>query len=79
MAHKNLVVALGMIVAASPLSAAILDAPPPGSPATEYCLRVEPIVGSRIETIQCATRDQWAARDIDVDQEWAENGVRVVG
>jgi hypothetical protein len=53
-------------------------AAPAGSPATRYCLRVDPVVGSRIETIQCRTRDEWSALDIDVDQEWAENGVKTI-
>ena len=32
-----------------------------------------------METIQCRTRDEWAGLGLDVDQEWAENGVRVIG
>ena len=51
---------------------------PPGGPETRYCLRVDPLIGSRIETIQCKTRGEWAALGLDVDQEWAENGVRVI-
>jgi hypothetical protein len=51
---------------------------PPGTPQTRYCLRVDPLIGSRIETIQCKTRDEWASLEIDVDQEWPENGVRVI-
>jgi hypothetical protein len=51
---------------------------PPGTATTRYCLRVDPITGSRIETIQCRTREEWADLDVDVDQEWAENGVRVI-
>ncbi|HET8750737.1 MAG TPA: hypothetical protein VFM42_08355 [Sphingomicrobium sp.] len=51
---------------------------PPGGPETRYCLRVDPLIGSRIETIQCKTRDEWASLEIDVDQEWAENGVGVI-
>jgi uncharacterized protein YjhX (UPF0386 family) len=39
---------------------------------------VDPPTGSRIETIQCRTRDEWAQLDVDVDQEWAQNGVRVI-
>ena len=52
---------------------------PAGSPTTRYCLRVDPPTGSRIETIQCRTREGWAELDVDVDQEWADNGVRVIG
>jgi hypothetical protein len=53
-------------------------AAPTGAPATRYCLRVDPPTGSRIETIQCRTREDWADLDVDVDQEWADNGVRVI-
>ena len=51
---------------------------PAGTPSTRYCLRVDPPTGSRIETIQCRTREDWAELDVDVDQEWAQNGVRVI-
>jgi hypothetical protein len=70
MAHV-LLIALSLITTASQA--------PAGSAGTRYCLRIEPIIGSRIETIQCKTRDEWALLEIDVDQEWAENGVRVEG
>jgi len=76
---NGLVVALGMMVATLPLPANPgTTSAPPGSPTTRYCLRVDPATGSRIETIQCRTRDDWAALDVDVDQEWADNGVRVI-
>jgi hypothetical protein len=81
---KKLVAALGALISASPLSATILQpvpaaAPPPSSPATEYCLRVEPITGTRIGGIECLTREEWAEGDVDVDEAWAKDGVRVVG
>lgn len=83
MAHKKLIVALTMIVAASPVSAALpqptREPAPTADASARYCLRVEPVTGSRIETIECNTRDEWAQLDVDVDQEWAENGVRVEG
>jgi hypothetical protein len=82
MAYKGLLIAFGMIVAASPAIASREPVPtapaPPGTATTRYCLRVDPIIGSRIETIQCRTRDDWASLEVDVDQEWAENGVRVI-
>lgn len=80
MGHNELLVALSMVAAALP-SAANPGAAgaPAGSPTTRYCLRVEPVTGSRIETIQCRTREEWAQLDLNVDQEWAENGVRVIG
>lgn len=83
MAHKALIAGLGMVVASLPLSAAASSAPtpsaaPPGTPFTRYCLRVDPLPDSRIPTIQCRTRDDWASLDVNVDEEWAENGVRVI-
>ena len=77
MAHELLIV-LSLIAAQAPSGVPVAPAPP-GGPETRYCLRVDPLIGSRIETIQCKTRDEWAALELDVDQEWAENGVRVIG
>jgi len=83
MAHKELVVALSMIVAASPLSATnrepIPETAPAGTEETRYCLRVEPVIGSRLETVRCWTREEWAAQEVDVDKEWAKEGVKVIG
>ena len=84
MARKELIVALSLIVAASPVSATQPDpiptaVAPAGTPDTKYCLRVEPVTGSRIETVQCWTRDEWAEVDVDVDKEWAREGVEVIG
>ena len=81
--HKQLIVALSLIVAASHLSASQPgptreSMAPPGMPSTRYCLRVEPNTGSRMETVQCRTREEWAELDVDVDLEWADNGVRLV-
>ena len=79
MAVNELIVAMSLIASASqtPANPASAGAPP-GTPETRYCLRVDPLVGSRVETIQCKTRDEWAALEIDVDQEWSENGVRTI-
>ena len=81
MALNEIFVALTVIsaVQASADSQAPATPAPAGTEATRYCLRVEPITGSRIETIQCRTRQDWAALEVDVDQEWAENGVRTLG
>jgi hypothetical protein len=79
MAHQ-LLIALSLISVQPPEANAMPATPaPPGTAETRYCLRVDPLIGSRIETIQCKTRDEWAALELDVDQEWAENGVRVIG
>ena len=82
MAHKQLILALGMFVAVSPVSATTQDpiptTAPAGTPETKYCMRVEPATGSRIETVQCWTREEWAAQGVDVDKDWAEEGVSVI-
>ncbi|GAA3901782.1 hypothetical protein GCM10022276_20640 [Sphingomonas limnosediminicola] len=83
MNHKLPLITLGIVAASSPLRAQPEVAPAsvaPSAPAdARYCLRVDPIIGSRMETIQCRTRDDWASLEVDVDQEWADNGVRVIG
>jgi hypothetical protein len=82
MAHKILVAALSLIAAASPLSAAqpdqILPPAPPAGPDAKYCMRVEPRTGSRIETVECWTRLEWAEQGVDVDKDWAKEGVEVI-
>jgi hypothetical protein len=73
----GLILALSLLAANQPMPP--MTPAPPGTPETRYCLRVDPLIGSRIETIQCKTRDEWATLGLDVDQEWAENGVKVIG
>jgi hypothetical protein len=78
---QGLVVALGMIAATAalpPTGNVGTTGAPAGTATTRYCLRVDPPTGSRIETIQCRTREDWADLDVDVDQEWAANGVKVL-
>jgi len=73
-------VALSLMLATSQPAAG--DPATTGAPAgdanTRYCLRVDPNTGSRMETVQCRTREDWAQLEVDVDREWAENGVRVL-
>jgi hypothetical protein len=83
MAYKPILFALSMAVAASPLAASQPEpsrvaVAPEAPPEARYCLRVDPITGSRMETVQCRTREEWAGLEVDVDQEWADNGVRVI-
>jgi hypothetical protein len=95
LAHKILIAAFGMIVAASPVLATTSPEPnPPTIPATEtpgtqYCLRVGPYTGTRLEDVKCLTRQQWAElcdnddwpwvrQCVDVDKEWAKNGVAII-
>jgi hypothetical protein len=72
------VVALSLAALPLPVGNAGAPGAPPGDPGTRYCLRVDPPTGSRIETIQCMTREEWADLDVNVDAEWAQNGVRVI-
>jgi hypothetical protein len=83
MAYKKLVFVLGMIFAASPIAAsqpqpAPDEGAPPAPPEARYCLRVDPLPGSKIETVLCETREQWAMMEVDLDQEWAKEGVKVI-
>lgn len=81
MTHKGLILGLGLI-AAAPVYAAVYPAEgpiaPAGTPDTRYCLRVEPITGTRIGGIECLTREEWAEGDVDVDEAWAMDGVRTI-
>jgi len=82
MALKGFVVAFIMIAAASPVSATTPDRDPTmGAPAAgpdaRYCMRIE-ITGSRLEEVKCWTREKWAEEEVDVDKEWADEGVRVI-
>jgi hypothetical protein len=40
-------------------------------------MRIE-ITGSRLEEVKCWTREKWAEDEVDVDKEWADEGVRVI-
>jgi len=83
MALRKLAFALS-IVAASPVSAAVQDVSPglgapEGTPATLYCMHIEAITGSRLEKLKCWTRAEWADRGVDVDKDWAKEGVKTIG
>ena len=84
MSHKTVLAALGMMAAFSPALAAQPEpsdeqGAPAASTDARYCLRVEPTTGSRIELIQCETRWEWSLLGVDLDKEWAKEGVRVIG
>ena len=84
MAYKQLALTLAVIGLASPLSAAIQDptpttAAPAGTAATKYCMHIEAITGSRLEKLKCWTREEWAEQDVDIDREWAKEGVHTIG
>ena len=78
MAHKHLAVTLGLIIAASPAFSASPEPAPEASADARYCLRVDPFTGSHIERVRCWTRAEWADQGVDVDKEWAKNGVSVI-
>jgi len=82
MAQKIWVAAFGLIAAAS-ASAAASSGPtempsPTDSPDVLYCLRIEAVTGTRLETVRCWTRAEWIDQGVDVDKEWAKEGVRVI-
>ena len=83
MAHKKLIAALGLLMAAAPLSASVREIPAGDTPIAsangKYCLRVEANTGSKVETVQCLTREEWVAQGVDLDREWAEEGVVLDG
>lgn len=82
MAHKELVVALSMIVAVSPVSATQPEPTPTSAPTAsadaKYCMCVESVTGTRLETVQCWTRQEWAEQGVDVDEDWSREGVAVI-
>jgi hypothetical protein len=83
MACKTLVVALSLIAAASPAAAEQAAPPLEGAPEassdSKYCLRMEPITGTRIGGIRCETREEWARLELDIDKEWPREGVKIIG
>lgn len=77
------IAASALLVTALPASAAIREPNRPGpsaadAPDTRYCLRMEAFTGTRIQKIECWTRRQWAEQEVDVDAEWAKEGVAVL-
>ena len=83
MAHKAWLIALGMIAAASPAAAgrppAGMETAPAGTPETKYCMRIEAVTGTRLEKVECWTRQEWADQGVDVDVDWPKEGVAVIG
>lgn len=69
------IAAMTFVTLASPI---LIAAAPEGSATTRYCMRVEAITGSRIEQVVCWTRAQWTEQGVDVDRDWAREGVRTI-
>lgn len=81
MARHELVVALAMMVAAPSPAATqseLTQAAPTAGPNAQYCLRIEAITGTRLEEVKCWTRQEWAEQEVDVDREWAKEGVSII-
>ncbi len=83
MANRKWVIALGAILASSPVAASQpepgpMTEAPAGTPQTRYCMRIEAVTGTRIETVECWTREEWAAQGVDVDKDWSKEGVAVL-
>ncbi len=86
MAYRKALAALSMIAIASPAAASQFEpampsaneGAPPGPADARYCLRTDPIIGTRIAPILCETREEWAMLEVDLDKEWAKEGVRVI-
>ncbi len=83
MAHTTLIAALSAILAGSAAAAQPElvqgTGAPPAPPDALYCLRTEAVTGTRLEDVQCWTREQWAEQDVDLDKEWAKGeGVGVI-
>ena len=71
---------LAIAAIAAPVSTASPAGPEPTVSANgKYCLRVEASTGRRVETVECMTRQQWAEQGVDLDKEWAEDGVILHG
>ena len=83
MSLKKLAVTFSLIAAASPALAQPSGADnmtraPAAGPEARYCLRVAADTGSLVERIRCWTRRQWDEQGVDVDREWAREGVSVI-
>ncbi len=50
---------------------------PAAGPDARYCMRVE-LTGNVVEPVRCWTREKWAEQGVDVDKEWAREGIRVI-
>lgn len=84
MRRKGWLIALSALVTASPVLASQPDpgrmkVAPAGTAQTRYCMRIEAVTGTRLETVQCWTREEWADQGVDVDVDWPKEGVAVIG
>ena len=84
MSHIRLALASGLIfgvaspVLAQPAERTAGMVAPAAGPQARYCLRVEAVTGSRLESVRCWTRQEWTELGVDIDKDWAKEGVRVI-
>lgn len=76
--YSILALATGLLASASAYAAEKPMSAPPGTQSTRYCMRVEAITGSRMEPVACWTRAQWEDQGVDIDRDWAKEGVRTI-
>jgi hypothetical protein len=79
MRRSQLFLLVGLAGIASPAVARPAMPAPAGTPTTLYCMRIEAVTGTRLETVKCWTRDEWAEQGVDVDKDWPKEGVAVIG
>lgn len=83
MAQQALILFLAGLIASQPAAVTAptqtTTAAPSGTAETRYCMRVGPLTGNLVETIECWTRAEWADQGVDVDKEWSKEGVRTIG
>ena len=87
MAHRMFFIAAGIALVGTPATAGSSSAgeqkaktaAAAKSDSKKYCIEYEKVVGSRIEELKCWTREEWAEQGVDVDKDWAKEGVRTIG
>jgi hypothetical protein len=83
MSLKKLAAAFTLIICVSPALAQPsgrdeMTGAPAAGPGARYCLRVAADTGTLVERVRCWTREQWVDQGVDVDKEWAREGVSVI-
>lgn len=83
MVHRNLAAAFSLIVAASPALAQAsgrdgMTGAPAAGPGAKYCLRTAADTGNLIDRVWCLTRREWVEQGVDLDREWAREGISVI-
>jgi hypothetical protein len=80
MAHKRWILAVGLIMAASPLSAQPEVTPPTapaGGPTGRASSRDRACTAAHIAAVAGSSNKQWAEQGVDVDKDWPKEGVAV--